>query len=356
MTRSSDNESGTLPKTFVLELTRDCNHRCSHCYAVWGAPAAAVANSRAGAPMTAREVEELVARLQDDAPIETIALSGGEPLLRDDLPEIVAMLSRRGISPAIITNGRLLTAEKADALAGASAFEITLFSHRSEVHDRLAGSPGAWEGAVQAMATLRQTRRDFVAVFVAARANSADLEDTAKLAIALGAYGLMYNRVNFGAHNLRHIARLAPTPAMIQANLDTLEALAQKYHLPVAVSVVVEPCVVDVSRYQNIHFGWCPLAGPEAYFTIDPSGNVRVCNHSPVELGNIRQGGFAEIYRNHPRVKAFRETWPEECAECDPNLKQMCRGGCKAAAEQCYGTLARVDPFVTWCREQNPGR
>ena len=344
-------EDGPLPRMFVLELTRHCNHHCRHCYAVWGAPPAP-GKPGADGEMTTREICELVDCLRAEAPVETIALSGGEPTLRRDLPEITAFLRERDITPVIISNGSLLTAEKIRSLRDASTFEVTLFSYRPAVHDQLAGRRNAWTDAIDAMVNLRNAGRDFVVVFVATRLNYMDLLKTAELAIAVGAYGLMYNRVNLSAHNIGHADQLLPSPRMIQGNLDTLEEIAEKYSLSIAVSVVVEPCVVDVRRYRHIHFGWCPLAGENAYFTIDPSGNIRICNHSPVVLGNIRHGGFGAIYRNHPYVQEFRDTWPAECAGCDPELKEMCRGGCKAAAEQCYGTLARVDPFVTLSREQ----
>jgi radical SAM protein with 4Fe4S-binding SPASM domain len=174
-----------------------------------------------------------------------------------------------------------------------------------------------------------------------------DLHRTAELAIALGADGLMYNRINLGAVNIRLAHELLPTPEMIEENLATLVALQHQYGLVVAISVVIEPCVVDVSKYPTLHFGWCPQAGPDAYFTVDPTGNVRICNHSPTILGNIKHNAFGDIYYRHPYVAAFRETWPNECADCAPELKAKCGGGCKAAAEQCYGTLTRVDPFVT---------
>jgi radical SAM protein with 4Fe4S-binding SPASM domain len=138
---------------------------------------------------------------------------------------------------------------------------------------------------------------------------------------------------------------------MVEENLDMLEEAATKYGLPIGVSVVIEPCVVDVRKYERVHFGWCPLAGEDSYFTIDPAGNIRICNHSPTVLGNIQRDSFADIYYHHPYVRDFREMWPEECVDCPAELKQLCRGGCKAAAEQCYGTLSRVDPFVTLNRE-----
>ena len=78
---------------------------------------------------------------------------------------------------------------------------------------------------------------------------------------------------------------------------------------------------------------------------------MRVCNHSPVILSNLQHDSFLDIYYHHPYVRDFHDTWPAERADCDPELRELCRGGCKAAAEQCYGTLQRVDPFVTLCRQ-----
>jgi radical SAM protein with 4Fe4S-binding SPASM domain len=342
-------ETRPLPKTFVLELTRRCNHRCQYCYTAWNAPA--LDYDPAGTEeMSAQEIVRVVGKLRDETPVQSIALSGGEPLLRDDLPEIIAGIDALGIASVVITNGRLLTEEQVAATANRCAYEVTLLSFRREVHDQLAGRNGAWDAALKGMANVRQAGGTLVAVFVASRFNYMDLFKTAELAIALGAYGLMYNRLNLGAYNIRYADQLLPTPAMIRENLDTLEELGAMYGLPISVSVVIEPCVVDVRKYKNIHFGWCPQAGQDAYFTIDPVGNIRVCNHSPVVLGNIRQDRFTEIYYTHPHVRNYYETWPIECADCEPELKELCRGGCRAAAEQCYGTIERVDPFVTMSR------
>jgi radical SAM protein with 4Fe4S-binding SPASM domain len=351
MKNSSSFESRPLPKIFVLELTQRCNHRCLYCYTAWGAPELGY-NRYCQGEMSTTEFREIIAKLQDEAPVKSIALSGGEPLLREDLPEILSFLRGRDIASFIITNGTLLTRERVAATMVGGAYEVTLLSCRREVHDQLVGRRGAWDAVVDGMANVRQAGGSLVTVFVATKLNYMDLFKTAELAIALGAGGLMYNRINLGAHNMRYADQLLPTPAMIRENLDILEALGEKYGLPIAIAVVIEPCVVDVRKYKHIHFGWCPLAGEDSYFTIDPAGNVRICNHSPAIVGNIKRDHFTDIYYKHPYVRRFRETWPAECANCDPELKEMCGGGCKAAAEQCYGTLARVDPFVTLCRDR----
>lgn len=335
-----------LPETFVLELTRRCNNRCVYCYLPGGVSAPNSEAARA-AEMTLAEVCDLVAALREQLPLRTIALSGGEPLLREDLPQILSFLRELGVQPVVITNGTLLAPEKINALGPDVTFEIPLLSYRWSVHDQLVKRPGAWESVVANLTHLRRARGSFVAVFVATRINSTDLRKTAELAIALGADALMYNRINLGRHNFRRAAVLLPTRGMIEENLDTLEDIGEKYKLAISASVVIEPCVVDVTKYKHVHFGWCPLGGQGSYFAIDPLGNLRVCNHSPVVLGNLRLQTFASLYYEHPYLRRFRETWPAECRGCVPERRSLCCGGCKAAAEQCYGSMDRVDPFVT---------
>ena len=357
MTQSGQAEDvpRALPKTFVLELTRRCNHRCLYCYTVWGAPASGYPESLQ-AEMTTAEIKALIGKLQTEAPVEYIALSGGEPLLREDLPEILAFIRDRGITPIIITNGTLLTKERVAATMVGGSYEVSLHSYRPEVHDRLSGRQGAWDKVIDGMANVRQAGGNLVAAFVATKLNYMYLFQTAELAIALGSWGMLYNRINLGAHNLRSADELLPTPAMIRENLDMLEELGAKYHpFAISISIVIEPCVVDIRKYKHIHFGWCPKGGENSYFTIDPEGNVRTCNHSPVILGNLKRDSFVELFYHHRYVRSFRESMPAECVDCKPALKEICRGGCSAAAEQCYGTSSRVDPFVTLSQQCGSG-
>lgn len=347
--RNGTADSRPLPRSFVLELTRRCNHTCSYCYTAWGAPE--LQYDPNGGESTVEEIEDIVARLQDETPVKQIALSGGEPMLRKDLARIVSFIAARGIDPMIVTNGSMLASRHIDDIVSRALFEVTLLSHRRDVHDAIVGRKGAWDSVVQGMTNLHERKGSYVAAFIATKQNCEDIRETAELAIALGAHAFIYNRMNLSAFNIRRAEELLPTAENIRHNLDTLEELSAAYHVPVSVSVVIEPCVIDVRKYKHLFFGWCPLAGENSYFTIDPAGNVRVCNHSPTILGNIKRERFADIYYRNDLVRRFRETLPLECVNCDPDLRSLCRGGCKAAAEQCYGTIDRVDPFVTMNRD-----
>jgi len=341
---------GPLPRYIVLELTRRCNNRCLYCYNVWGGPD--LYDEGKKDEMDLDEIKNFVLRLQAELPIETIALTGGEPVLRDDLPDILSFLSARKITPVLITNGTLLTEDRVRDTAGMTGmYQITLLSHRREIHDLLAGRPGAWDETVQGMLNVKRAGCNCSAVFVATKVNWQDLYKTAELALVLGAKILMYNRINLGCHNIHRAYELLPTAGMIQENLMSLEQIGEKYGMQSSVSVVIEPCVVSLGVYRHVHLGWCPLGGDMSYFTVDPRGNIRICNHSPVILGNIKTESIRDIYLNHPYVRNFRTTLPDECMSCKPGMRNVCRGGCRAAAEQCYGTINRVDPFVHLARQ-----
>ena len=77
--------------------------------------------------------------------------------------------------------------------------------------------------------------------------------------------------------------------------LDEAEALSEKYEVPVSCSIAMPPCLFDVSRYKRLTFGFCAAGTERAYYTIDPVGNVRPCNHTPTILGNIREKSFRKI-------------------------------------------------------------
>lgn len=188
-------------------------------------------------------------------------------------------------------------------------------------------------------------RHTLIAAFVATKLNSADLFKTMELAIALGAVGIMYNRVNLSANNIRYVDQLLPTVSMIKNNLDELEKIGNKYEIPIASSVPIPPCLVDIKKYKKIKFSWCPRGNDESYYTVDSSGNLKICNHSSIILGNLKTEKFVDLIK-HPYITKFKETVPTECINCDNESKNLCLGGCRAASEVCYGSLELVDPIA----------
>jgi radical SAM protein with 4Fe4S-binding SPASM domain len=326
--------------SFVFELTARCNHDCLHCYNAWKNPV--------GYPLGELGTSETLAmlgKLLDETGASLVSLSGGEPMLRPDLYEIVDCLVARGISVNLITNGSLLDDAAIARLLPEkiSVFELPLLSVERAIHDRMSGKPGAFDRATAAMAELKLRRQRVVGVFVATKLNLPTWRQTAELAVALGLDGVMFNRFNPGGAGIRNLQMLQATPAEIQAALDVAEESSAKYELPISCSIAMPPCLFDVKRYRRLTFGFCAAGTARAYYTLDPLGNVRPCNHSPTILGNIRETGFAAM-AGSAKMRDFVAARPEFCAGC--RLETECLGGCKAAAEAAAGSAWSCDPFL----------
>jgi len=328
-------------QTLILELTRACDHACCYCYNFWSHPASPPAGDD-GPPA---DVRPLLAHVLDQVDCSHVTLTGGEPLLREDLPEIVRFLAARDMRVNLITNGHRLTAARIAELiqSGVTLFELPLLSFHRETHDALCASPGAFDAVLAALAHIRTRRGKAVAVFVATRRNIADLQDTLKLARAFGVHGVMLNRFNPGGRGAAAIDELLPTVDQMRAALETAEAATQELGLPISCSIPIQPCLIDLAAYPHLGSGFCAAGSSRAYYTLDTAGDVRPCNHTPTVLGNAWREPFAEIIAP-ARLADFVAATPPFCASC--TRRSECQGGCKAAAQVCYGDLTAEEPFL----------
>jgi len=327
---------------FICEVTARCNNDCLYCYNVWKRD-----GGRAPPDMPASSWYSIVEKLRRESSVKLVTVSGGEPFLRADLPGIVDHIHSHRIGVNLITNGTMLTERNvAAAIGSVTLFEVPLLSDKAAVHDSLARNR-AFDKVIEGMANITASGGKFAAVFVATALNAGDLAGAGEMAIALGASSLMYNPFNPGGEGLRHIGELSLPASALKSHLDLLESLAEKYGIPVHAGVPVLPCVLDTSAYKKITFGGCPAGGAGAYYTIDPVGMLRLCNHSPAILRDYRKEPFRRLKRS-AAVKSFREAVPKKCEGC--KSLPACRGGCRAAAEQLYGTWEVLEPVHGICK------
>jgi len=328
--------------SLIFEMTQDCNHACDYCYNVWRGPQA-VPYPR-GQLDTARTLGLLNKALAETRCYH-VTLTGGEPLLRPDLLQIVEFLQQRRVQMTLISNGHLLDEATVLALVerGVGLFELPLLSHRREVHDALSGVQGAWDAVLAAMANVRLRHGQVIAAFVATRQNIGHIYEVVRLAFAFGARGVMFNRFNPGGRGREYLAELLPTVEELRDALSAAEAAAVEFGLPISCSIPIQPCLIDLDCYPHLSFGFCAAGGNRAYYTLDPLGNLRPCNHSDTILGNLFETSFAELLASE-RLAAFVAATPAFCAACARRLE--CQGGCKAAAQVCYGAPEVEEPFL----------
>ena len=102
-------------------------------------------------------------------------------------------------------------------------------------------------------------------------------------------------------------------------------------------------CVLNPDDYPNIMFSHCSTDLSNRPLTVNYKGDVRFCNHSPRILGNIYDKPIGQIV-SECQVDGYFDKILTPCDTC--KLWARCRGGCRAASEQLYGTFNRVDPIL----------
>jgi len=329
-------------QSLIFEVTQHCNHACLHCYNVWQGPQQTpYPRGELDTPRTL----DLLAKALDETICHHITITGGEPLLRPDLSQILEFLHRRQVQVTVISNGRLLDEPTAASLVqgGVGLFELPLLSHRREVHDELSGAPGAWEAVLAAMANVRLQRGQVVAAFVATRKNIEHFHETIRLAFAFGVRGVMFNRFNPGGRGREHLEEILPTVEQVRAALAAAESAVVEFSIPISCSIPIQPCLIDTHLFPHLGFGYCAAGSERAYYTLDPMGNLRPCNHTDTILGNLFEESFASLIAPE-RMSAFTCAIPSFCADCPHRLE--CQGGCKASAQVCYGSLTAEEPFL----------
>ena len=193
------------------------------------------------------------------------------------------------------------------------------------------------------IAELKAANERVVSVFVATRLNLPTWRQTAEMAFALGTDGIMFNRFNPGGRGREHVHDLQASPDELATALDVAQELHDQWKLPISCSIAMPPCLFDHGRWKGLGFGYCSAGTERAYYTLDPLGNVRPCNHSPTILGNIRRDGLERMIASYAMAD-FYAARPAFCEGC--SLEKTCLGGCKAAAEACFGSAWECDPFL----------
>jgi len=326
--------------SLLFEATARCNLRCLHCYNVWKDPVAYSQDE-----LDTNRAAALIDRAIRQSRCRRFTFTGGEPVLRDDLEQLVARAARHCEGINLITNGTLLDESRIRSLikAGVSLFELPLNSADRTMHNRLAGGFDCFDKVTRAAADIRYHGGDLAFVFVGTAINIDHWQNALELGIALGATAFLFNRYNAGGECHHHPEDLMPSVDQVRNGLAVSEEYARKYGLGIGASIAIPPCLIDPRDFPHVGFGFCAAGTDRAYYTIDPLGNVRPCNHTPTILGNLFKTPLKKIVHSQTLAE-FRKARPAFCGGC--RRENDCLGGCKAAAEACYGSLTACDPFL----------
>ena len=326
----------------VFELTDACNQACRFCYNHFkgGAEPCSVA-----AP-DFRMARRTLKRLLSEANIGSISFSGGEPMLMPRIHDLILRARLAGANVNLLTNGTLLKAEDINIIRdlGVGVVQIPLLSHRAEVHDHITQLEGSWERAMASAKRIAEVEPAWLTpVFILSRLNVNDIEPTLEMYAAMGTKRIMLNRFNIGGLGRKYAAELTLSHAELRDAFRRADAKLGELGMRAHNGVCTPLCVLEPRDYPNITFTHCTTELTSRPLTINYRGDVRFCNHSPRVLGNIHREHLGDILKR-TADEGIYNTMPERCVACD--LWQRCRGGCRAASEQLYGTFDIADPIL----------
>ncbi|MCU7935312.1 MAG: radical SAM protein [Candidatus Thiodiazotropha sp. (ex Dulcina madagascariensis)] len=344
--------SGSGLFLLAVNLTRRCNLACSHCYMD--------ADTRQGGgsdELCTDEVGQLLNEIAARSNETMVVLTGGEPLLRRDLEQLVAHGSGLGLSMVVGTNGVLLNEDRVTTLkqAGVMGIGISLDSLDPQSHDTFRGCPGSWEKTLAGMDHCRKHNLPFQVHFSVTEQNAHEVESMIDFAKVVGAHVL---NIFFLVCTGRGESMSDITPAryeqvlsqLVQAQEQTTDLIVRARCAPHFKRVAYQANPEStMTRAQGYEGGGC-LAGIH-YCRITPEGGVTACPYIPDEAGSIREHAFWDIWDQTPTFELLRH--PElqgKCGKCE--FQRLC-GGCRARPLAMGGALMDADP---WCGHYPSGR
>lgn len=338
-----------VPHVIAWNLTRRCNLECAHCYIAAGPHESAAAELDTAACLAV--VDQLLA--VNPAPM--LILSGGEPLLRDDLAEIAHYASTHGATVVVGTNGTLLTAERIAVLqrAGVRGVAVSVDSLRPSYHDNFRRGRGALAAVQAALARLREARLDFIVQTAVTKGNRAELERLVAWAADQGA-------VSFNCYFLVATGRGASLADLSPAEYESVLADLARWERGYRGQMLVRAkCAPHFMRHVHQGDPDSPVLNYETrcpcgtqYCRITPDGKLTPCPYLPEVAGDLRTQSFAEVWRASPLFRRLREgALGGKCGACE--YRGLC-GGCRARAYALAGDVLAADPSCSY--EPPPGR
>ena len=352
------------PYVVSWNLTYRCNLACEHCYLDAGPkPLVGTENFADRSELGTEECFKVIEELATFAPECVTILTGGEPLLRRDILEIVQRAAERGLWVVVGTNGVRITENVARRLkdAGARGLSLSLDALDPDRHDGFRRVRGAWQNTVEGAEILNRTGLPFIVQTTAGSHNRGELEAIADFA---------YERLAAKVWNLYFLVPTGRgqfvsdiTPGQYDEVLASLYRIQEKYQGRMLVNAKCAPHYIKTVLEHGRHpgsddqiaeahpirtysggAGGCP-AGTH-YMGIRPNGDVTPCPYLPVFAGSLRRASLTDLWTSSELFTGIRQRTAlgGRCGACEMN--GHC-GGCRARAYGMTGDVMAEDPLCT---------
>jgi pyrroloquinoline quinone biosynthesis protein E len=325
------------PRALIAEITHRCPLHCVYC-------SNPLEMQRRSAELP---TEDWISIFQQAAELGVLQLhlTGGEPLSRSDLPELVRAGREAHLYLNMITSGIGLDGSRLDQLIEAGLDHIQLsFQDTEEASANEFAGTRSHALKLRVAEVIRERRIAFTINIVVHRRNIERLGEMLAFAERSGAQRLEIAHVQYYGWALRNRDMLLPTREQLDRSVEMLEAARERLKGRLRIDFVLPDYY---ARYPKP----CMNGWGHQQMVIDPAGRVLPCHAASVipdlEFSNVRERPLRWIWEESPAFNRFRdESWmPEPCRSCDRRTRDF--GGCRCQAFLLAGDAAATDPVCT---------
>ena len=357
-------QSNRVLRLLFWEATIKCNLSCAHCRRL-------DSNETAFRDLSTAQAQNLINQLAElgkkQASMPVLVFSGGEPLCRNDLFDLIAYAKGLGIIPALATNGTLIDAGLAERIAnsGVVRVAVSLDGATAEVHDKLRQMEGAFQKAIEGIKHLRDKGLSLQINITLTKNNEYQLEEVYELARTLGAAALhIFMLVPVGCGQvLAETDMLSPE----QYEQKMLEICGLDSRGDIQVKVTCGPHYERIIRQEGLHQARAATAkhnvnmpgrsghgGPSrgclaglGVMFVNHEGDVFPCGYLPIKCGNILETPLSEIWQDNKDLARMRDSsvLKGKCGVC--GYKNVC-GGCRGRAFAATGNYMEEEPYCAY--------
>ena len=288
-----------VPRDVHLETTYRCNLKCYHCYLE------PCLNEPQSDELSTAEITGILKQLFEMG-VFYISLSGGEPLCRPDIFNIMNYAREQGLFFGLKTNGTLITESVADKLQELNtvSVDISIYGATSKTHETVTGVAGSFNKSIQAIRFLRERKIRTSVRTTVMKCNFEEIDDIENLAKRLG--------VTFRPDPMIYpkVGQKSDSAADIRIDNDQLRTLVKVRNW--ASDEIAVTSENDLKRHLICGAG-------RSLCAISPQGEVFPCTLWRIPLGNVRQRTFKNIWHGKTanEIRAFQVDGESVCANCD---------------------------------------
>ena len=327
----------TQPTTLLAELTYRCPLHCPYC-------SNPLEMTRAEAELSTADWKRVFTQARNLGVLQ-LGLSGGEPLVRKDLEELVAHARQEGMYSTLVTSALGLTRARAQRIkeAGIDHIQISFQDVDPETAEKIAGVRSVKQKR-EAAVIVKELDLAFSVNVVLHRANLDRIEEIIDMAGTMGADRVELANTQYYGWALKNRAALLPTRAQVEKSRAIAERAIQRYRGKMQI-IYVMPDYYEAYP-KPCYGGW-----GKVYVLVTPDGRALPCHGATeikhLEFVNVRDHDLEWIWQHSPIFNAFRgDAWMREpCRTCPRKAQDF--AGCRCQAYALTGDATNPDPVCT---------